>query len=139
MVEMKGTYELTAADKYDEFLIALGVNRLRRQAAASSFPPFMTVSVSEETGEWTIKTWAMLKMMELKFKLGEEFEEKTPDGREVKAVVTQEGDKLITVQTAKKEGEKSTKSTREFFDDKCIVTIEITGTDVVCTQTFTRK
>jgi len=145
---MKGTYERTAADKYDEFLTALDVNMLLRKAAASSFPPFMTVSVSEETGEWTIKTWAMLnkedgslmlKMKELKFKLGEEFEEKTPDGREVKAVVTQEGDKLITVQTAKKEGEKSTKMTREFFDDKCVVTIEITGSDVVCTQTFTRR
>merc|ERR1719300_1451210 len=108
---------------------------LRKAATAS--PPVMTVS--EENGEWTIKTSTMLKSMELKFKLGEEFEEKTPDGREVKAVVTQEGDKLITVQTAKKEGEKSTKSTREFFDDKCIVTIEITGTDVVCTQTFTRS
>ena len=138
MVEMKGTYERTAADKYDEFLTALGVNMLlRKKAAASRFPPVMTVS--EENGEWTIKTSTMLKSMELKFKLGEEFEEKTPDGREVKAVVTQEGDKLITVQTAKKEGQKSTKMTREFFDDKCVVTIEITGTDVVCTQTFTRR
>merc|ERR1711955_41660 len=118
MVEMKGTYERTSADKYDEFLTALGVNMLLRKAATASTP---VMTVSEENGEWTIKTSTMLKSMELK------------------AVVTQEGDKLITVQTAKKEGEKSTKSTREFFDDKCVVTIEITGTDVVCTQTFTRK
>merc|ERR1712198_55773 len=91
MVEMKGTYERTAADKYDEFLTALDVNMLLRKAAASSFPPFMTVSVSEETGEWTIKTWAMLnkedgslmlKMKELKFKLGEEFEKSTKMTRE---------------------------------------------------------
>jgi len=133
---MKGTYERTSADKYDEFLTALGVNMLLRKAATASTP---VMTVSEENGEWTIKTSTMLKSMELKFKLGEEFEEKTPDGREVKAVVTQEGDKLITVQTAKKEGEKSTKMTREFFDDKCVVTIEITGSDVVCTQTFTRR
>merc|ERR1719378_1500931 len=98
----------------------------------------MTVS-DDEDGQWTIETATMLKSIELKFKLGQEFEETTPDGRVVKAIVTKEGDKLITVQTAKKEGEKSTRSTREFFDDKCVVTIEITGTDVVCTQTFTRK
>ena len=95
--------------------------------------------MSEENGEWTIKTSTMLKSMELKFKLGEEFDEKTPDGRDVRALVTKEGDELITVQTAKKEGEKSTKSTRKFFDDKCVLTIEIIGTDTVCTQTFTRK
>merc|ERR1712227_564816 len=136
MVEMKGTYERSAAENYEAFLDALGVGMILKKAATATTP---VMTVTEEGGQWTIKTSTMLKSMELKFKLGEEFEEKTPDGREVKAVVTQEGDKLITVQTAKKEGEKSTKSTREFFDDKCIVTIEIAGTDVVCTQTFTRK
>jgi hypothetical protein len=40
--------------------------------------------------------------MELKFKIGENFDENTPDGREVSAIVTQEGDKFISVQTAKK-------------------------------------
>ena len=133
---MKGTYERTSADKYDEFLTALGVNMPLRKAATDSTPG---MEVSEENGEWTIKTSTMLKSMELKFKLGEKIDEKTPDGREVESVVTKEGDKLITVQTAKKEGEKSTKSTREFFDDKCVLTIEIVGTDTVCTQTFTRK
>merc|ERR1712168_1170254 len=53
--------------------------------------------------------------------------------------MTVDGNKLITTQTAKKAGEKSTKSTREFFDDKCVYTIEIIDTDIVCTQTFTRK
>ena len=38
----------------------------------------------------------MLKTMELKFKLGVEFDEKSPDGRDVKAIVTQEGDKFIS-------------------------------------------
>merc|ERR1712079_21068 len=50
-----------------------------------------------------------------------------------------EGDKLICTQTAKDAAQKSTKSTREFFDDKCVLTIEIIGTDTVCTQTFSRK
>ena len=38
MVEMTGTYERTAAEKYDEFLTALGVNMLLRKAATASTP-----------------------------------------------------------------------------------------------------
>ena len=80
----------------------------------------------------------MLKSMELKFKLGEEFDEKSPDGREVKAIVTKEGDSFISTQTAKKEGEKSTKITREFKGDEVIQTSQVIGSDLVCTQVFKR-
>ena len=76
--------------------------------------------------------------MELKFKLDEEFEETTPDGREVKAIVKMEGNKLVTVQTAKKDGEKSTKSVREFNGDELIQTMEIIGSDITCVQKFKR-
>ena len=80
-----------------------------------------------------------MKSMELKFKLDEKFEESTPDGREVEAIVKQEGNKFISEQTAKKEGQKSTRVTREFKDDEVIQTMEVLGTDVVCTQVFKRK
>merc|ERR1711994_1049483 len=65
--------------------------------------------VTEEGGTWTIKTSTTLKTMELKFKLGEEFDETTPDGREVRATVTFEDGKIVCVQKAKKEGQKSTR------------------------------
>ena len=77
--------------------------------------------------------------MELKFKLGEEFDEKAPDGRDVKAVVTKEGDKFISVQNAKKEGEKSTKITREFKGDEVIQISQCIGSDLICTQVFKRQ
>ena len=99
---------------------------------------FPSLKVSEEGGNWTIKTSTTLKSMELKFKLDEEFEETTPDGREVKAVVKMEGNKLVTVQTAKKDGEKSTKSVREFNGDELIYTMEIVGGDITCVQKFKR-
>merc|ERR1712018_761308 len=88
-----GKYERTAAEKYEEFLKALDVNFLLRKAATVSTP---VMEVSEEAGVWTIKTSTTLKSMELKFKVGEEFEETTPDGREVKSVVKMEGNKLVT-------------------------------------------
>merc|ERR1712227_1040716 len=131
MVEMKGTYERSAAENYEAFLDALGVGMILKKAATATTP---VMTVTEEGGQWTMQT-----SMELKFKLGEEFDEKTPDGREVTSIVTQEGDKLICKQTAKKDSEASTISTREFFDDKCVLHIEIVGKGVACTQTFTRK
>ena len=45
--------------------------------------------------------------------LGEEFDETTPDGREVTALVTMDGGKIVAVQKAKKDGQKSTKVGRE--------------------------
>merc|ERR1712200_366062 len=72
-------------------------------------------------------------------KVGEEFDETTADGREVTALVTHEGDKFIFVQKAKKDGQKSTKSIREFTADECILTMTIDGMeDLVCVQKFKR-
>merc|ERR1712077_177869 len=130
-----GKFERTDAENYDEFLKALDVNFLLRKAATASTP---VMEVTESGGEWSIKTSTMMKSMELKFKVGEKFDETTPDGREVDSLVTVEGNKFICVQTAKKDGEKSTKSTREFTDEGCTYTIEVTGTDVVSTQVFKR-
>merc|ERR1711892_753943 len=89
MDAFKGKYERTSADKYEELLKELDVNFLLRKAATVSTP---VMDVSEEGGVWTIKTSTTLKTMELKFKgdwyllpgkLGEPFDETTPDGREV--------------------------------------------------------
>ena len=87
--------------------------------------------ITEEGGVWTIKTSTTLKTMQLQFKvtiwwhsentkflieqLGEPFDETTPDGREVTAVCTLEGGKIISVQKAKKDGDKSTKVTMSNF------------------------
>merc|ERR1712141_819754 len=123
MDSFKGKFERTSAEKYEEFLKALDVNFLLRKAARVS----------------TIKTSTTLKSMELKFKVGEEFDETTADGREVTALVTHEGDKFVCVQKAKKDGQKSTKSIREFTADECILTMTIDGMDdLVCVQKFKR-
>merc|ERR1712105_88326 len=106
MEAFKGTYERTSAENYEEMLKILDVNMLLRKAACASTPK---MEVSEDGGVWRIKTSTTLKTMELKFKLGEQFDETTPDGREVTAVVNLDGGKIVTVQKAKKDGEKSTK------------------------------
>ena len=136
MVEMKGKYVRSSSKNYEEFLNALGVGFINKKKATVTTPE---MTVEETNGEWTIKMSTILKTFKLKFKIGEEFDDKTPDGREVTSLVKLDGNKLIATQMAKKAGEKSTRSTREFFDDKCILTLEILGSDIVCTETFTRK
>merc|ERR1711936_414758 len=133
-----GKFDRTSAGKYDEFLSELGVNFLLRKAATVSSPVF-EVTYDAGSEEWLFKTSTTLKTMELKFKLGVEFEEKTPDGREVTAIVTKEGDTFVSIQTAKKEGEKSTKITREFAGDEVIVISQVIGSDLICTQKFKKQ
>jgi len=66
MEAFKGKYERTSAEKYEDFLKALGVNMLLRKAATVSTP---SLEISEEGGDWVIKTSTTLKSMELKFKV----------------------------------------------------------------------
>ena len=153
MEAFKGKYERTSAEGYEEFLKALDVSYLLRKAATVSTP---IVEITENKGVWSIKSSTTLKSMELKFKvnivlkivlqsfllfkIGEEFEETTPDGRDVRAVVKYEGGKIVTVQNAKKSGQKSTRSVREMNGaDELIYTMTIEGNhNLVCVQKFKR-
>ena len=131
----KGTYERISTENFDEFLTALDVNILVRKAATASSP---CLEVTEENGLWTIKTSTPLSKAEFKFKIGEKFDEITPDGRAACSLMTVEGNKFVCVQTAKVDGEKSTKSVRQFTEEGCTVTIEILGSNVICSQQFKR-
>lgn len=68
------------------------------------------VELTEDNGLYTLKTTSTFKNSEIKFKLGEEFDEETVDGRKVKSVCTLEGNKLIQMQ----KGEKQSTIEREF-------------------------
>merc|ERR1711915_522322 len=127
MEAFKGKYERISAENYEELLKEMDVNFLLRKAATASTP---VVEITEAEGEWSIKSSTTLKTVTLKFKLGEEFNETTVDGREVTS--------LVTVQAAKKEGQKSTKSVRELVDDQLVYTITVDGSDLVATQKFKR-
>lgn len=68
------------------------------------------VELMEKDGLYTLKTTSPFKNTEIKFKLGEEFDEETADGRKVKSVCTMDGNKLMQVQ----KGEKDSTIEREF-------------------------
>merc|ERR1719275_134378 len=81
------------------------------------------------------KTATVLKT----FKLNEEFDDTTPDGRQVKTLVTFEDGKIVTLQTAVKEGQKSTRSTLEMRgSNELVYELSIVGEESFCNQIFTR-
>ena len=53
---------------------------------ASSATPTTEISKSDKD-EWTIKTMTTFKTTEIKFKLGQEFDEETADGRHCKVYI----------------------------------------------------
>ena len=53
------------------------------------------------------------------------------------AILLEDG-KLVSVQTAKKPGVKSTRSVREIEGDEMTYTITVEGTNTVCVQKFVR-
>merc|ERR1712033_85396 len=114
MAPITGTYTQVSSEKYEEFLKALGVGFILRKAALASTP---VMTISEEGGNWTMVTKTTVKSIELKFRLGEEFEEDTTDGRHCKTTGTLDGDKMTTTQINTKEGGKNVTAVREFNDE----------------------
>merc|ERR1712080_8881 len=78
-------------------------------------------------GNWTMVTKTSMKSIELKFRLGEEFEEDTTDGRHCKTTVTLDGNTMTTKQKATKAGEKDGTVVRTFSDDGISLTMSTGG------------
>ena len=122
---------------YEGFLRELEVKFWKRKAAAFFT---QTLKVSKDDEVWTFRYSTKFQTTELKFQAGMGFEETTPDGRKVTTTTTWgENNKFISIQTAKKEDEKSTKVIIEFNDSCIIQTTEIIGSDVVLVQNFKKQ
>lgn len=92
-----------------------GVNAfLRKIASALS----TTIQLIKKGDEYTLNTKMMLLTTSQKFKLGEENEVTTTDGRKVKNTFTIDGNIL----TEKQIGDQTLTIVREFFDDEMIAT-----------------
>uniref|UniRef100_A0A8C3K6I1 Fatty acid binding protein 7 n=1 Tax=Calidris pygmaea TaxID=425635 RepID=A0A8C3K6I1_9CHAR len=115
------TWKLVDSHNFDEYMKALGVGFATRQVGNVTKP---TVIISSEGDKVVIRTQSTFKNTEISFKLGEEFDETTPDDRNCKSVVTLDGDKLVHVQ--KWDG-KETNFVREIKDGKMVmVSIKLT-------------
>ena len=130
-----GKYSRVEVENIEEMLSALEVNYFF-QTIATTCSPEMTIT--EEEGTWTFKTSTIYKEFEMVFRDDEPFDFTTPDGRDVTCIAAIEDNKFTFIQTAKNDGEKSTKVIKEFNTLGCIVTIQLIGEDVTCVETYQR-
>ncbi|XP_042356466.1 fatty acid binding protein 7, brain, a [Plectropomus leopardus] len=121
------TWKLVDSQNFDEYMKALGVSFATRQVGNVTKP---TVVISQDGDKVVVKTTSTFKNTEISSKLGEEFDEVTPDDRHVKSTFTMEGDKLVQVQ--KWDG-KETKFVREIKDGKMVATLSFEGVEAVRT------
>ncbi|XP_053973373.1 probable fatty acid-binding protein isoform X2 [Hylaeus anthracinus] len=120
-------YKLQTSENFDEMMKALGVSLMTRKMGSSVNP---VVELTENNGLYTLKTTSPFKSSEIKFKLGEEFDEETPDGRKVKSVCSLEGNKLVQIQ----KGEKQTTIEREFTPTEMKAVMKVD--DIICTRVY---
>merc|ERR1712045_1087661 len=134
MAPITGTYTQTSRENYEEMLKALGVGMLLRKAAMASNP---VMTISENGGTYIIVTKTTAKTTEVKFRLGEEFDETSADGRTCKTLVVLDGDTMTSTQKAQKSGEKDLTVIRQFTDSG--FTMKSTCDGVTATQVFSRN
>ncbi|KAK7083335.1 Lipocalin / cytosolic fatty-acid binding protein [Halocaridina rubra] len=97
-----------------------------------------TVEITLEGDTYAMKTITAFKTTEIKFKLGEEFEETTADGRVVKSTVTLDGNKMTHSQVGDKEKkEKDSVLLREFTDTEMLMECKVD--DIVSKRVYKRQ
>nr|ADY80038.1 fatty acid binding protein [Procambarus clarkii] len=134
MAKIAGKYKMESSENFDDFMKALGVGLVMRKMGNAATP---TVEISLEDDVYTMKTTTTFKTTEVKFKLGEEFEETTADGRNVKSTITLEGNKMIHNQKGDEEKkEKSSVLTREFTETEMLMECKVD--DIVCKRVYKR-
>ncbi|XP_064556451.1 fatty acid-binding protein [Drosophila montana] len=111
-------YKLDKSENFDEYMKELGVGMVLRKMGNTVSP---TVEVTLEGDTYTLTTTSTFKTSAISFKLGEEFDEETLDGRKVKSVITLDGNKL----TQEQKGDKPSTIVREFTDSELITTLTI--------------
>jgi len=115
-----GKFKLVSSDNFDNYMKKVGVGFALRTLANSSSP---VVDISHEGDKWTMITTTTFKTVRLDFTPGVEFEETTPDGRVVKAVVNFDDGKMVHKQTGIKSGEKNSEIIRWIENDQLITTV----------------
>ncbi|XP_061552504.1 fatty acid-binding protein, brain-like [Phycodurus eques] len=120
-------WKLVDSHNFDEYMNVLGVGFATRQVGNVTKP---TVVISQDGDKVVVNTLSTFRNTKLAAKLGEEFDENTPDDRQVKSTFTMEGETFVQVQ--KWDG-KETKFVRELKDGKMVMTLTFEGVQAVRT------
>ncbi|XP_019964306.1 fatty acid binding protein 4b [Paralichthys olivaceus] len=123
-----GTWTLSSSENFDDYMKAIGVGFATRQMG-NMVKPNLVISV--DAGVVSMKSESTFKTTEIKFKIDEEFDETTADGRQTKTTISFDNGKLVQKQTW--DG-KTTTLEREIQDGK--LTAKCIMEDVVAVRTY---
>ncbi|KAM6456633.1 myelin P2 protein-like [Liasis olivaceus] len=123
-----GSWKLISSENFDDYMKELGVGLATRKLGNLAKPK---VIISMKGDEITVKTESVFKNTQIAFKLGQEFQETTADGRKTRTLVTLEKGALVQVQ--KWNGKEST-IRRKLVDGRMVVECIMKGT--MCTRVY---
>ncbi|KAL6732018.1 hypothetical protein Aduo_002825 [Ancylostoma duodenale] len=133
-MSFEGKWVLDKSENFDEYMKEVGVGLITRTAAAHLK---VNLEIKKEGDKWIFLQTSTFKNSTLEFKLGEEFEETTPDGRKLKAKIELVDGKLVHKQTPIKADDKPSTITRWVEGDRLITTLE--SGSVVCRREYVRQ
>ena len=81
MDTMIGDWKLLSSENFEELMKEMGVGIIYRKLAMTTKP---NIKFEKSGDEWTFTTASAVKTTQIKYKLNEEFDEETADGRKVK-------------------------------------------------------
>ncbi|NXT61060.1 RABP2 protein, partial [Chaetops frenatus] len=115
-----------------------GVNvMLRKIAVAAAAKP--AVEIRQDGESFYIRTSTPVRTTEIRFRVGEEFEEQTVDGRPCKSLARWESEnKMVCEQRLLKGDGPKTGWSREMTNDGELI-LTMTADDVVCTRVYIRE
>merc|ERR1711893_156471 len=126
-----GSWKSDTLVNFDEYMKAMGVNYVLRKAGSVSTTH---IEIKQDGENWNWKYKIAFKSGELNFRLGEEFDEITPDGRPVKSIFTMEGEKLVQVQRGKPVDTTISRT----VDEEGVMQEYCTARDITCHRTYKR-
>ena len=97
LIKLIGQWKFCYSEMFEEFMMELGIGFFMRKLALLAQPNIKFIQHNES--EWTIVTDWLTKSTHYKFKLDNEFDEVTADGRKVKSMFTLGADFDILIQT----------------------------------------
>ncbi|XP_015739989.1 cellular retinoic acid-binding protein 2 [Coturnix japonica] len=138
MPNFSGNWKMKSSENFEELLKALGVNMmLRKIAVAAASKP--AVEIKQDGESFYIKTSTTVRTTEISFRIGEEFEEQTVDGRPCKSLAKWESEnKMVCEQRLLKGEGPRTGWSRELTNDGELI-LTMTADDVVCTRVYIRS
>ncbi|CAH1645922.1 unnamed protein product [Spodoptera littoralis] len=114
-----GKYQHYKNEDIDDYFSAVGVPYMGRKMMAMS-SPLMEISVDGE--QMTIKNVSLMRTVENKFKLGEEYIENMPNAK-IRSVTTKVDDKKIETKSVVEDTGAACGRLYEFTDDECVITL----------------